>query len=77
MGGVFTLFGVMHSPFFGDKMFLPWELFADSVSDSERKIVIEFAVAYLVMALLMFGLGTTMKNKLKVITTDEEYEKLL
>ncbi len=77
IGGMFTLFGLMHSPFFGDKMFWPWQLFEEGTSLAERKIVIEFAVAYLVMAILMFGLGFLMKDKLQVITTDEAYEKLL
>jgi AGZA family xanthine/uracil permease-like MFS transporter len=31
VGGLFTLFGLMHSPFFGDKMFWPWQLFEESV----------------------------------------------
>ncbi len=77
VGGILTLFGVMHSPFFGDKMFLPWELFSEGVAVAERKIVIEFAIAYLVMALLMFGLGAAMKDKLDIITTDQDYEELL
>jgi len=77
VGGIMTLFGLMHSPFFGDKMFWPWQLFAESVSAAERKVVIEFAAAYLVMAMLMFGLAVLLKDKLKVIDTDEEFEKLL
>ncbi len=77
VGGMFTLFGLMHSPFAGDKMFWPWQLFHEGVSPSERKIVVEFAAAYLVMSLLMFGLGGIMRKKLTVINSDEEYEKLL
>ncbi len=77
VGGMMTLFGLMHSPFAGEKMFWPWQLFAESVSEAERKIVIEFAAAYLVMALLMFVLGLLLKDRLKVIETDEEFEKLL
>ena len=77
VGGMFTLFGLMHSPFFGDKMFWPWQLFEEGTSDAERAIVIQFAIAYLIMSLLMFGLGYLMKDKLEVITTDEAYEKLL
>jgi len=77
VGGILTLFGLMHSPFFGDKMFWPWQLFAESVSESERRVVIEFAAAYLVMAILMFGLAVLLKDKLTVIDSDEAYEELL
>ncbi len=58
-------------------MFWPWQLLGESTSLAERKIVIQFAVASLVMSMLMFGLGFLMKDKLQVITTDEAYEKLL
>ncbi len=74
VGGLLTLFGLMHSPLIGDKMFWPWEM--DAFEPEQKKIIIEFAATYLVMALLMFGLGTIMKNEIEVITTDEEYEKI-
>lgn len=78
VGGMLTLFGLMHSPLKGDQMFWPWQLFDDSIgfNEAQRKIVIEFASAYLIMAMLMFGLAVLLKNKLKVIETDEEYESL-
>jgi AGZA family xanthine/uracil permease-like MFS transporter len=77
VGGLFTLVGLMHSPFFGDKMFWPWQLFEESVTSQERTIVLEFVGAYLVMALLIFGLGVAMKDKIEIISTDQEYEKLV
>lgn len=78
LGGVFTLFGLMHSPLEGDKVFWPWGLFSDAkFSLSERTIVLEFAGAYLLMALLVAGLGIAMVGKTKIITTDEEYEQLV
>ncbi|MEM7478025.1 MAG: permease [Planctomycetota bacterium] len=149
VGGVFVLFGFMHSPLEGDRMFWPTDLLvvaepeaevdatsesgegdteqestaqepaasADSsdageakegnedsvageddtsekssdeepsdeessetdakqpVFDAERReIVIEFALAYFVMAAIMFGLGAAMNPT--PINSDEEYEKL-
>ncbi len=73
-GGLFTLFGLMHSPIFGDKMFLPWQL--NAYATEQKHIIIEFAATYLVMALLMYGLGMIMKDKVVIITTDEEYERI-
>ncbi len=57
LGGAFTLFGIMHSPLDGDKMFLPNQLF-DGESFDEAKVaaVRDFAIAYFVMAALMIGL---------------------
>jgi AGZA family xanthine/uracil permease-like MFS transporter len=77
VGGILTLFGLMHSPFFGDKMFWPWQLFDENVLIAERKIVIEFAAAYLVMALLIFGLGAMLRSQIQEIDTDEDFERLL
>ena len=82
-GGVLVLFGVMHSPMDGDKMFWPWNIGmipdpanpAQMILDeSMRKIVIEFAIAYFVMATLMVGLGWMLKEK--PIDSDEEYEAI-
>ena len=75
IGGVLTMFGFMHSPLPGDKTFFPWQI-KDAVFDGlPRKLVIEFAIAYLVMAVLMFLMGwlTTQTP----VETDEDFEKLL
>lgn len=57
LGGLFTLFGVMHSPLAGDRMFSVTSLWNPDVFD-EAKIaaVRDFATAYFVMAVIMFGL---------------------
>ncbi len=70
VGGLFVLFGVIHSPLAGDKMFWPWNICDPDL----RTIVIEFAVAYLIMALIMFGLGWLVRTP--PIDTDEDYESL-
>ena len=78
VGGLFTLFGLMHSPLDGDKMFWPWQLFDRSItSEAQQSISLQFAVAYLVMAGLMFGLGRLLKDRLEIIDSDEQYENLL
>ncbi len=75
VGGLFTLFGFMHSPLPGDKMFLPWQI--GSFDELPRKMVTEFAIAYLVMAVLMFLLGWLTADSQTPIESDEDFEKLL
>jgi AGZA family xanthine/uracil permease-like MFS transporter len=57
LGGLFTLFGVMHSPLTGDRMFFPSSMWNEEIFD-EAKIaaVRDFATAYFVMAATMFVL---------------------
>ncbi len=75
LGGMLVLFGVIHSPLAGDKMFLPWNMSDPELFSSEtRSIVLQFAVSYLIMAVLMFLLGLVMKQP--PIDSDEEYERL-
>ena len=75
LGGMLVLFGVMHSPLAGDKMFLPWNLANPDIFDAGAKqVVIQFAIAYLVMAMILFLIGTLSKEE--PIDTDEQYENL-
>ena len=60
IGSVFVLFGVMHSPLPGEKMFLPWQIAA--MEPPVKKIVIEFAIAYGVMSATTFGLGWMLRD---------------
>ncbi len=73
-GGLFTLFGIMHSPIFGDKMFWPWQLDKEVMAD--RMIIVNFALAYLAMSGILLVLGWVMRDQLKPIDTDEEFEAL-
>lgn len=72
IGGVMVLFGVIHSPI--EKMFLPTSL--SSFSVEQYRIVIEYAMAYLLMAGIVFGYGVLTQGTTKVITTDEEFERI-
>ena len=75
LGGMFVLFGIVHSPLAGDQMFLPWQMNDPAIFvESTRKVVLEFAIAYLIMAVLMFLLGSVSKSK--PIESDEEFEEL-
>ncbi len=82
VGAILVLFGIMHSPIPGDKMYWPWEigLVTDLAtgqlkSDPDiRRIILEFAAAYLVMALLMLGLGLLMRPA--PVESDEQFESL-
>ena len=75
LGGMFVLFGVIHSPLPGDQMFLPWQMTDPEIfTEKSRTVVLEFAVAYLVMAVLMFILGSW--SKATPIETDEEFQEL-
>ena len=75
IGGVFTLFGFMHSPLVGDKMFLPWQI--STFDELPRKMVTEFAIAYLVMAVLMFLIGWLTADSQIPVESDEDFENLL
>lgn len=82
-GGLLVLFGVMHSPLMGDKMFWPWNI--GRVPDPQtqalvfrpeiQRLILEFAAAYLVMAVLMFGLGWWLRPE--PIDSDEQYDNLV
>ncbi len=75
VGGILVLFGFIHSPLIGDRMFLPWQMSDPKVFDAGlKRIVLEFAVAYLVMSMLMFAIGTTITEK--PIDSDEEFQQL-
>lgn len=57
LGGVFTLFGVMHSPLTGDRMFLPTDMGNGEIFDPAKLAAVrDFAIAYFVMAAVMIGL---------------------
>jgi len=67
IAGVFTLFGVMHSPLTGDKMFLPTDMGDGEIFDPAKiASVRDFAVAYFVMAALMVGLWQMLPESEKV-----------
>jgi len=70
---VLVLFGVMHSPLAGDRMFWPTEI-AEMPEDG-RSYVIQFCVAYLVMAAICFGMSAV-TTKDEFIDTDEAFEAL-
>jgi AGZA family xanthine/uracil permease-like MFS transporter len=75
VGGMFVLFGVMHSPLPGDQMYLPWSLSDPALFDIQaRQTVFQFALAYLVMAVVMFLVGSMTKDT--PIDNDTEFEKL-
>ena len=57
LAGAFTLFGVMHSPLAGDRMFLPTDMVNGDIFDPAKIAAVRnFAVAYFVMAAIMIGL---------------------
>ncbi len=80
VGGVLVLFGVIHSPYVGDRMFWPWEIGLVTgdegaiVNPAIRKITLEFAASYLLMALIVLGMGVW--SRARPIDTDQEFEAL-
>ena len=72
LGGAFTLFGIMHSPLTGDKMFLPTDMWNGDIFDAAKIAAVrDFAIAYFVMAALMIGLWLMLpKNELKTEKAD-------
>ena len=75
VAAVLVMFGVIHSPLDGEKMFLPWNLFFESMQ-SHQKIVLQIAGSYLVMAGLVWMMELAKGPNDKLITSDEEYEAL-
>ncbi|MEC8554342.1 MAG: permease [Planctomycetota bacterium] len=78
-GAVFVLFGFIHSPVEGDRMFWPWQIWEMANPQgveglSPRRAIIEFAVAYAVMGLILLGLSQI--SGTKPIESDEEFEQL-
>lgn len=58
LAAILTLFGVMHSPLAGNRLFVPFgpDSWGDIVLDTvNRKYVLEFAAGYLASAALLFG----------------------
>jgi adenine/guanine/hypoxanthine permease len=52
LAALFTLFGLIHSPEPGSPIFLPWQ-----ISESSQRFVHQFALGYLIVALLLFAWG--------------------
>lgn len=72
IAGLLTLFGVIHSPLAGEKMFFPWWM----TDHQDFSRVLQFAIGYLVMASILVGVAWFMRNELTPINTDEEFENL-
>ncbi|MFT5300804.1 MAG: AGZA family xanthine/uracil permease-like MFS transporter [Mariniblastus sp.] len=72
VGGVMILFGVIHSPI--DKMYWPTDI--GSFSPENQKVLIEYVIAYLLMAVILYAYGIATQGKVAVINTDEEFEAL-
>ena len=74
MGSEMCIRDSMHSPLFGDKMFLPWNLGDTTMfQPNEKMLVIQLAIAYVVMAGILFALGKF--GDYKPINSDQEFEK--
>jgi AGZA family xanthine/uracil permease-like MFS transporter len=81
IAGILVLFGIIHSPVPGDRMFWPWQaglvpgpsggLVADAAI---RKVILEFSAAYLLMALILFVLGWWLRPA--PIDSDTQYEQM-
>jgi AGZA family xanthine/uracil permease-like MFS transporter len=78
LAAVLTLFGIIHSPLLGSKVFVPFgpESWGDNVLDPEnRKYVLEFAAGYLASAALLF-LWSYLPRIGEPIVDDEDAESL-
>ncbi len=77
LGALLTLHGVMHSPLPGDRMFWVVDMTNEKVFSHEQFMAsVNFAIAYAVMAALMFALAFMLRNE-KPIDTDEQYDALV
>jgi AGZA family xanthine/uracil permease-like MFS transporter len=81
IAAVLVLFGIVHSPIDGDKMFWPWNIGLSQLDDGSmgvdpelRKLTLEFFAAYTIMGAILLVLHFTTDHK--PINSDEEYEAL-
>ncbi len=80
VGGILVLFGVMHSPLDGDRMFWPWQL--KNLEPALCHLILKIAAAYMIMSALMFAMGIMFNNGMltdgppKTIDRDEDFEKI-
>jgi len=72
---IFTLFGFVHSPWDGDKLYDPRMLFSE-VMHEHRMQVMQIAGGYLVAAILVWLMVFTKRSRTDTIDTDEQYEAL-
>lgn len=71
----FTLFGFVHSPIDGDKLYDPRMLMSE-VMHEHRMQVMQIAGGYLVAAILVSLMEFTKRSRADTIDTDEQYEAL-
>lgn len=72
---VFTLFGFVHSPIDGDKLYDPRMLMSE-VMHEHRMQVMQIAGGYLVAAIIVSLMEFTKRSRTDTIDTDEQYEAL-
>jgi adenine/guanine/hypoxanthine permease len=58
IAAAFSLFGLIHSPEPGSPIFLPWEISAES-----QRLVHQYALGYLIVAVLLFAWGWWLKGQ--------------
>ncbi len=69
IAGLFTLFGIVHSPLVGNPVFLPWNL-----AESDFRITLSYAAGYLAVALLLFAWHFAARATLALTHPDREHE---
>ncbi|HMO15936.1 MAG TPA: permease [Pirellulaceae bacterium] len=80
VGGMMVLFGFMHSPLDGDKMYWPWQL--RDMEPALRELIVSVAAAYGVMAGIMFAMGAMFARGMltdgppSTIDRDEDFETI-
>lgn len=75
LAAILTLFGVVHSPLAGNRLFMPFgpEGWGDIVLDvANRKYVIEFVAGYVASAMLLFGWSFMVEEALPTTEHDDE-----
>jgi AGZA family xanthine/uracil permease-like MFS transporter len=73
--GVFTLFGFVHSPWDGDKLYDPRMLLTEKMHE-HRMQVMQIAGGYFASALIVWLMELTKRSRTDTIDSDEQYEAL-
>ncbi len=73
LAAIFTLFGIMHSPFAGSPMFFPWALAPEK--HKELSIVLQFAGGYLLVSAMSVAWGFWLRTMPEQMVTPKELEE--
>lgn len=74
VASIFTLFGLMHSPFKGSRMFVPWDLDPNLIHERELNNVLQFAGGYFCVAAMTIAWGFWLRTMPEELVPPKDLE---